>query len=527
MVSYQAYNCLSIGGTLSFVTSQTYFTDQNKEGFRNFLIGRDPQRPVTNLQLVDLSPKTFKKAVNPAIFKVTKCKTVSDDQSAYRIIFDKNRMSPSNSFISDFVETPDLLLKRSGEGMRHITADVPYSVIRQIPHSNLYIPTSVKNDFLQYFLSGWNAIHGRLWNLLETSTKMSKNLGNIQTHLNELSPYDLTIVGALCNGGKGMDTGSGCNSVHIALLDGSDEAARVREKMQQEKIAVERNLKSAKRIKEDEKKMAEVIKSLRKYGLENAVAEKPYIYKTVTSDEILDTKALSAEELEQIRTKGISRKLAEKYRRPGSKKLPCYVPLYKGQNGDYNRWHIQGVHFINWSEENVTWLMKNNAKKFKGAPTIRNARYFFRPAFGWNAIRTYHVKASLVRAPGVQESKFMVLSSITPLVTDQYITAYLNQDWTADILQLVTMTSDTQINDIKQMPIIIPDGEALASITASVNEILDIFERDHQLSDISLVRIGEIERRITDEFNRLYARAVASKSTSFQSQQSDTEAQAN
>ena len=156
MVTYQAYRALALDGILSFIISRTYFTDINKQDFRKFLSGQDSQRPVCHPFIVELSPKTFKKAVLPNIIMFSKTvpssKRIGTPQSVdkVRFLFPKNKKDPTNTFISDLNIDPDRIFKREGEKISHNIYDMTVEDLNRVPFNNFFLPYPEKLQICEF-----------------------------------------------------------------------------------------------------------------------------------------------------------------------------------------------------------------------------------------------------------------------------------------------------------------------------------------------------------------------------------------
>jgi hypothetical protein len=269
----------------------------------------------------------------------------------------------------------------------------------------------------------------------------------------------------VCEGGKGIDTS--CHAVHLAVLEGSDSADRLQRKILKIENDIRTENKAGKKAQEDKLKVQNTVKSLRQNGHPYAKADYNFVYKTIQLEQILDVNALSAAEIDNIRTNGISRRMA----RAHGLKYPTYVPYYKGQDSDFNRWNSVVEFYIDWSEENVKWMKSNAGKKFTGAPRWQNAKFYFNGGFCWNLIKSDLLQARILKPGGINDSNCMKLSPILEGISEYYICAFLNSKFFNEVLGIVTNTVAVQINDIKSMPIIIPSKEVLQSVNREVSKI--------------------------------------------------------
>lgn len=75
LITLKSYNILKEFGAITYLTSNTYFTDIGKKHFRDFLSGLDSSRPTSELELVNIGSGVFDNAtVNVAVFSFIKGK---------------------------------------------------------------------------------------------------------------------------------------------------------------------------------------------------------------------------------------------------------------------------------------------------------------------------------------------------------------------------------------------------------------------------------------------------------------------
>ena len=198
-----------------------------------------------------------------------------------------------------------------------------------------------------------------------------------------------------------------------------------------------------------EKDIAKLFDSLKeKYGRD--IFGQGYIYKIVEEDELADVSKLTKDEKEN----GID----------SSKKV--YVPYDKGDK-DGNRWYLETPFAIAWSKENVHFLKTNSGKKGAGMPVVRNAQFYFREGLCWSDINTTFLKCRKKQC-SVNDVKSMSLYGVSAVVPEDYIITLLNSTFFSYYVDtFVNNTQTFQINDARQLPVIVPT--------------LDTIERTHIL----------------------------------------------
>jgi hypothetical protein len=112
----------------------------------------------------------------------------------------------------------------------------------------------------------------------------------------------------------------------------------------------------------------------------------------------------------------------------------------------------------------VGFLKANSGKKGEGMPVVRNPQFYFREGFCWTNI--LNPNARLLKAKmknkSVNDVGSMSLSSIVDYLPNYYIVTLLNSELLFDYYrEYINCTVNIQINDIRQLPIIIPTNKQL------------------------------------------------------------------
>lgn len=125
------------------------------------------------------------------------------------------------------------------------------------------------------------------------------------------------------------------------------------------------------------------------------------------------------------------------------------------------------------SINSVQFLKTNSGKKGEGMPVVRNPQFYFREGFCWIDVNSTYLKAR-IKANGVFDVLSMSLFTMTE-IPDWYYVSLINSEFISLYVDnFINNTSHFQINDARQLPIIIPSPRELeifreisdASITA-------------------------------------------------------------
>ena len=148
-----------------------------------------------------------------------------------------------------------------------------------------------------------------------------------------------------------------------------------------------------------------------------------------------------------------------------------YVPYDKGDK-DGNRWYLETPFAIAWSKENVHFLKTDPKARYQGYS------FYFREGFCWIDVNSTYLKAR-IKSKGVFDVLSMSLFSMTEL-PDWYYVSLINSEFISMYVDnFINNTSHFQINDARQLPIIIPSPNELEIFrqisVASIAAKRDIF----------------------------------------------------
>ena len=105
-------------------------------------------------------------------------------------------------------------------------------------------------------------------------------------------------------------------------------------------------------------------------------------------------------------------------------------------------------------------MKTNSGKKGAGMPVVRNPQFNFREGFCWIDVNSTYLKARL-KNNGIFDVLSMSLFTMTN-VPDWYYVSIINSDLISLYVDnFINNTSHFQINDARQLPIIIPNVNEL------------------------------------------------------------------
>lgn len=120
----------------------------------------------------------------------------------------------------------------------------------------------------------------------------------------------------------------------------------------------------------------------------------------------------------------------------------------------------------------LEFLKTNSGKKGEGMPVVRNPQFYFREGFCWTDV-SITLKAR-TKGKGVFDVLSMSLFSKTSLPDWYYVSLINTVFMSAYVNSFINNTVHFQINDARQIPIIIPNDEQLKSFKSIFDEAYKI-----------------------------------------------------
>lgn len=439
LFTFLGVNLVRQGGDMIYITPKTFWTNQTKRNMRDLLFRN------RIVSFFDVGNPFSTAMVDTCVTHLYKIQTEED----YGLTFWDGSQS-----ITDPVVLPI----------------VNKSVFVSTPNSVIFKPLEKNLKFVNAYSSKARELMDKWWSKIETSKDVEDNVEELSAYRKGLKPGDVALLGCLAEGGQGMATGN--NGRFLAVRSGSkwaDTTRRDRVVKLQKALKDHPQISYDFRIAEDvelhinsmsESEIANMFDSIKeKYGRD--VFGKGFIYRIISDDELRDPKTLTDEEKEN----GIGH--SDKH----------YVPYEKGDK-DGNRWLLDTPYAIEWTRENVDFLKSNSGKKGKGMPVVRNSQYYFRDGFCWiltlNENSEYQ-KARL-KSQSVNDVNAMAMYPCEDyILPSEFYVALLNSYFIFQYKHvLVNNSSAFQINDARQLPIVIPTQQQLDEFVRIYNEAVEI-----------------------------------------------------
>jgi hypothetical protein len=427
---FRGTSFLNKEGILTYISPKTFWTTQTKRNLRNLLLSK------RILYFFDTANPFAAAMVDTCITSIQN-RSVEDNQIRF-LDGSENLKNPQKFTISQL-----------------IYLNAQNSVIFKPRPNNLKI----------YKLYGQKVkeLYNKWWDKISTSKNIEKNQKELEEYRKSLKPGDVALLGCLTEGGQGLATAN--NGKYIAVRKSTKWAKGIQDS-RPKKLAEAIEVNSIK-IPElskyintkdfldslDEPQIAKLFDELKeKYGRD--IFGQGYIYRLIENSEIADVEKLTEDE----KKNGIS------------KDKKCYVPYDKGDK-DGNRWYLETPFAIAWSKENVRYLKTDPKARYQGY------MYFFKEGFCWTNILNPQARLlkTKLKSKTVNDVGSMSLLSVSDLVPNFYIVTLLNSEILFDYYrEFINCTVNIQINDIRQLPIIIPRKDQLNICDKEFKKAVDL-----------------------------------------------------
>jgi len=158
-------------------------------------------------------------------------------------------------------------------------------------------------------------------------------------------------------------------------------------------------------------------------------------------------------------------------------------------------------------QERVGFLKANSGKKGEGMPVVRNPKFYFREGFCWSDINTTFLKCRK-KQKSVNDVKSMSLYALAEIIPEYFLICLINSKFISYYVNdFVNNTQTFQINDARQLPIIIPSQGNLLKFETLFNSAIEI-KRKHFSNKLSMneveICLNEIQRKLDSMVAELY-----------------------
>lgn len=464
LFTFRGFELLKEGGSLTYITPKTFWTTQTKRNMRDLILSK-------NIDFIFDTANPFEAVmVDTCIIQVSNVPYHKE----HKVDFWDGSVSLTNPI--------------------HFLP-IKQETYRETQNAVIFKPTELNLQIWNLYGQRVKTLYDEWWEKIKTSRDIEKNKIKLEQYRASLKPGDIVLLGCLTEGGQGLATAN--NGRYVAIRKSSKWAENVYSSRPKKLVeAIQKYPKIATYIGDatpqtflessSEQKIADTFDRIKEiFGRD--VFGQGYIYKLIDDSEIANVDLLTEDEKQN----GIDTK------------KPYYVPYDKGDK-DGNRWYLETPFAIAWSKENVHFLKTNSGKKGEGMPVVRNPQFYFKEGFCWNNVlnplaRLLKVK---MKSASVNDVGSMSLSSVFPKIPNYYIVTLLNSDLLFEYYrEYLNCTVNVQINDIRQIPIIVPSFGDLKVIQDLFNKAYK--NKKNNLSTNSSELIA-VESQMNNYINKLY-----------------------
>lgn len=431
---FKGFSLLSEKGCITYITPKTFWTTQTKRNLRHLILSN-------TLNFIFDTANPFEAVM------VDTCIT-----SAIK-------GSPSKNSMVRFMD-----------GREDLTSPEQLTVSQLIyseaPNSVIFKPSAWNMHIHELYGKKVKSLYDQWWNKIKSSRDIEKNQCELAKYRASLKPGDVALLGCLTDGGQGLATAN--NGKFVAVRSTTKWANKIRDSRPKKLADFLAEYPKAKPVEMfkfgscktflsslSEAEIGKLFDSFKeRYGRD--IFGKGYLYKIIEDWEMADVSSLTSDE--KVDGIDISK--------------PYYVPYDKGDK-DGNRWYLETPFAIAWSKENVRFLKENSGKKGGGMPVVRNSQFYFKEGLCWSDINTTYLKCR-VKQKSIHDVKSMSIFPVSDKVPANYILCVLNSTLISHYVDaFVNNTQTFQINDARQLPIVIPSNEQISFCDALVKTAIE------------------------------------------------------
>ncbi|WP_082222439.1 Eco57I restriction-modification methylase domain-containing protein [Halorubrum halophilum] len=439
---FRAFELAREGGTVSFITSNTWLNIMTKMSTRILL--------QTNYlkEVIDVSEDIFDATVDPAIFTAinrnesnytTKFINASDTNTAdYRSLVHYENLSTYTTCSAHGTE----YAIEYGEISGCSVYQAPIILYRNSLRRNFFVPTKENIRIYERYMEKMVSQYEEWGDILSNTSKHIKMKDDIEENVaQELEPGEVALLGLLTFGGRGFQTGN--NEEYIAFLEGTPEA---------------------KELKNRNDDFQYVQKNENRYK---------WLSKVVQEKHIANVEDLSKKE----KLNGID------------ENDPHWVPLEKGFRKDETYYKPHSV-FINWSKKSLKEIDASEQGRLQHLET-NFKEGLFASRGGFSDLMVRYVNNSVIDTSGI---------SIIPMDTNlsaKYLCGLLNSSLLESIVETFINGSGKQTADMRLIPIVCPKEEDLSRMESLVEDAIEI-RKGNSDRDINTIqqKIDELTEEI-------------------------------
>ena len=155
-------------------------------------------------------------------------------------------------------------------------------------------------------------------------------------------------------------------------------------------------------------------------------------------------------------------------------------------------------------------MKTNSGKKGEGMPVVRNPQFNFKEGFCWNNILNPNARLlkAKMKSASVNDVGSMSLTTLIEEIPNYYFVSILNSEVIFNYYrEFINCTVNIQINDIRQVPVVIPSDKDLEKLQPLFKKAVELkktvainFATEENISN----EIQKIESEINNIVEQLY-----------------------
>ncbi|MDD3860742.1 MAG: Eco57I restriction-modification methylase domain-containing protein, partial [Bacteroidales bacterium] len=448
-------------GVLCYISSRTFWTIQTKKNLRDLFLKN---------QIIEIYDTG-----NPFDAMVETCVMM-----LYKINHQNNYLINVLDGKKDFLN-PEIY-------------KVGSSVYQNASNNVFFIPNSFNMKIYHKYNKKVKELMDQWWDKINTSKKIKENSSELKRYRESLNEGDITLLGLITDGGQGLATAD--NGRFVGGLENTIITKNIK-KTRPSKLVdaiLSNSINEYKFIKnkedaiqflssKNEHEIRDIFDNL-KSKYDRDIFGQGCLYKIISEQEIADVDSLSEEE----KKSGIDSSKA------------YFVPYDKGDK-EGNRWYLKTPFCLDWSEESV--------KIYKTSPKCRWQGYdfYFKEGFCWTDVNSIYLKCRM-KEKGVHDVLSMSLFSMTEKVPEYFIISLINSKLISEYVNdFINNTSHFQMNDARQLPVIIPNLEQLSNFRELFDKAIKIkkMQFSNQITKKESTReLDQIQNRLDKMVYELY-----------------------
>ncbi len=169
-----------------------------------------------------------------------------------------------------------------------------------------------------------------------------------------------------------------------------------------------------------------------------------------------------------------------------------YLPFRKG-DPDGSRWLDNEPLFIQWTDDVASFMYANSGKSAPNMPVMRNAHLYFTAGVTWSLHANHVAMKSRFQEPCIFDASGPRLTPLSGLMKPETLMALFNSDICSFVLKkFVKHNQDIEINDARQIPIVIPTPSQEAELASLARQCMTLKRASFAKESLSQELVAEV-----------------------------------